>query len=123
MSGLLSRGSTAVAQEVVPATGWIGWLRVRIEMNLADTKFPLGRLVATRNAASQLSPADVAVAVGRHSSGDWGEVCEEDQASNEEALVEGLRLMSVYTGSSGIKFWIITEWDRSITTVLLPEDY
>ncbi|HRJ27381.1 MAG TPA: hypothetical protein PLO61_07725 [Fimbriimonadaceae bacterium] len=61
--------------------------------------------------------------IGRHASGDWGEVCDEDRASNEEALVEGLRLMSVYTSTSGLTFWIITEWDRSITTVLLPEDY
>ncbi len=93
------------------------------EMNLANSKFPLGRLVATSNAVSQLSPADVAAGIGRHASGDWGEVCEEDHASNEEALVDGIRLMSVYTSSNGIKFWIITEWDRSITTVLLPEDY
>lgn len=92
-------------------------------MNLADSKFPLGRLVATSNAVSQLSPADVAAGIGRHASGDWGEVCEEDHASNEEALVDGIRLMSVYTSSNGIKFWIITEWDRSITTVLLPEVY
>lgn len=92
-------------------------------MILANAKFPLGCLVATSNAASQLSPADVAVGIGRHASGDWGEVCDEDQASNEEALVEGLRLMSVYTSSNGLTFWIITEWDRSITTVLLPEDY
>jgi hypothetical protein len=92
-------------------------------MILANARFPLGRLVATSNAASKLSPKDVAVGIGRHASGDWGEVCQDDQASNEEALVEGLRLMSVYTSSSGIEFWVITEWDRSITTVLLPEDY
>ncbi len=92
-------------------------------MNLTDSKFLLGRLVATSKAASQLSPEDVAVAIRRHASGDWGEVCEDDRASNEEALVEGLRLMSVYMSSNGLTFWIITEWDRSITTVLLPEDY
>lgn len=92
-------------------------------MNLADPKFPLGRLVATRNAASQLSSEDVAIGISRHASGDRGDVCEEDRASNEEALAEGLRLMSVYTSSNGLTFWIITDWDRSITTVLLPEDY
>jgi hypothetical protein len=92
-------------------------------MILTNAKFPLGRLVATSNAASQLSPEDVAVGIGRHASGDWGEVCDEDRASNEEALVEGLRLMSVYTSTSGLTFWIITEWDRSTTTILLPEDY
>ncbi len=92
-------------------------------MILANAKFPLGQLVATSHAASRLSPDEVALAIGRHASGDWGEVCEEDLASNEVALVQGLRLLSVYTTSSGIKFWITTEWDRSITTVLLPEDY
>jgi hypothetical protein len=92
-------------------------------MILANAKFSLGCLVATSNAASQLSPEDVAVGICRHASGDWGDICDEDQASNEGALVEGLRLMSVYTSSKGKTFWIITEWDRSITTVLLPEDY
>jgi hypothetical protein len=65
----------------------------------------------------------MAVALARHSSGDWGDVCEEDRKENDLSLKEGFRLLSVYTTSTGTKLWIITEADRSVTTVLLPEDY
>lgn len=58
----------------------------------------------------------------RHASGDWGEVCEEDRRENELSLREGYRLLSVY-GTGASRFWIITEADRSITTVLMPDDY
>ncbi len=58
-----------------------------------------------------------------HIVGDWGDVDEHDRAQNERALQEGTRLLSVYRSTGGVKFWIITEADRSVTTVLLPEDY
>jgi len=90
---------------------------------MSTVKFPLGRLLATRTAASIISPADVAEAIRRHSYGDWGEVCKEDRAENEFSLEHGFRIMSIYTSSDGVRFWIITEADRSSTTVLLPEDY
>ena len=48
---------------------------------------------------------------------------EHDRQANERARIEGTRLLSVYHAVSGIKFWLITEADRSVTTVLLPEDY
>ena len=86
-------------------------------------KFPLGRLVATSNLVARVSPADVRAAVQRHAQCDWGEVCESDRAMNDQGLLDGSRLMSVYSSSTGEAFWIITEWDRSVTTVLLPEDY
>ena len=92
-------------------------------MNTSKPKFPLGQLVATANAASTLSNAEVLAGIARHAVGDWGEVCEEDRAANEEGLAEGLRLFSVYRTPTDTTFWIITEWDRSMTTVLLPEDY
>jgi hypothetical protein len=63
------------------------------------------------------------VAITRHAAGDWGECDPEDWQENEHALKEGFRLLSVYRSSRGVKFWIITEADRSLTTVLLPEDY
>jgi len=86
-------------------------------------KFPLGKLVATPNALSQLISQDIETALKRHATGDWGEVCEEDRKENELSLKEGFRLLSVYRGANNVKFWIITEADRSATTVLLPEDY
>jgi hypothetical protein len=56
-------------------------------------------------------------------SGDWGELDEEDLAANERALIDGSRLFSIYYSSSYVKFYVITEWDRSVTTVLLPHEY
>ena len=91
--------------------------------SIPNSKFPLGLLTATTTAAGVLPQGDIADAISRHASGDWGEVCDEDRAENELSLVEGFRLLSVYTSSTGVTFWIITEHDRSITTVLLPEDY
>jgi hypothetical protein len=55
--------------------------------------------------------------------GDWGDLCQEDIDENNRALEVGSRILSAYTSSSKVKFWIITEWDRSVTTVLLPSEY
>ena len=87
------------------------------------TNFELGSLLITSNAQSKLDPASVLEAVHRHSIGDWGELDDEDKAENELSLKEGFRILSSYTDRNGTKFWIITEADRSVTTVLLPEDY
>jgi hypothetical protein len=84
---------------------------------------PLGELYATRNAADQLPAHVMLLAIARHCSGDWGDVCEEDWQLNDEAMEVGNRVLSSYTSPDGVKFWIITEWDRSVTTVLLPDDY
>ncbi|HEX7787451.1 MAG TPA: plasmid related protein [Methylomirabilota bacterium] len=62
-------------------------------------------------------------ALGRHVSGDWGNVCSEDAEANEAAVNERERLLSSYATRDGVRFWIITEADRSLTTVLLPEAY
>jgi len=86
-------------------------------------KFRLGDLYITRNAAMQLSDADVKDALVRHLQGDWGDLGAEDWEENELSLRDGYRLLSVYTAKDGTRFWIITEHDRSATTVLLPEDY
>ncbi|WP_253252288.1 hypothetical protein, partial [Comamonas thiooxydans] len=59
----------------------------------------------------------------RHVSGDWGDICAEDRQSNADALQYGYRLMSVYVISKAERLWIITEADRSSTTLLLPEEY
>ena len=81
----------------------------------------LGQTVITANAADALHPADVLDALRRHARGDWGEVCAADAAENELSITEGFRLRSAYTGRNGVEFWVITEWDRSVTTVSLPE--
>jgi len=79
--------------------------------------------VITRAAAETLDNGDVIQTLQRHVKGDWGDVCPEDWQANELALKNDSRLLSSYNSQSGTKFWIITEWDRSVTTILLPEDY
>jgi hypothetical protein len=92
-------------------------------MTTTRVSFRLGQTVITRAALAVLPQLDVLEALGRHSRGDWGDIDPEDRGVNEEALRDGDRLLSVYTSTDGRKFWIITEADRSVTTVLLPEDY
>jgi hypothetical protein len=85
-----------------------------------NPKFPLGEIVITANAVRALAPGTSKQAIARH---DWGEVGKEDSQANNEALKTGGRLLSAYRDARGVKFWVITEHDRSITTILLPEDY
>lgn len=87
-----------------------------------DAKFSLGRLVATPGAIEALSEACIRASLARHQTGDWGDVDAHDRRANDTALKEGTRLLSVYQNGN-TKFWIITEWDRSVTTVLLPDEY
>jgi hypothetical protein len=86
-------------------------------------KFPPGRVVITANAARELSQEDVSLALRRHLRGDWGELEHADWQANERALLVGCRLLSAYTSQTGLRYWIISEPDRSATTILLPEDY
>jgi hypothetical protein len=97
-------------------------------------RFALGQLYVTPGAQAALEHYQVnpLLLIGRHMAGDWGDVCPEDAKTNEEALQEGGRLFSVYvlpvpdagsTALAPVKIWIITEADRSVTTLLLPEEY
>ena len=81
-----------------------------------------GKMVITANAHQRLDPTDVNEGLRRHASADWGELPPEDAELNELGLKEGGRLFSAY-GTGEKRFWIITEWDRSVTTILMPEDY
>ena len=85
--------------------------------------FSFGRVLITCGAEDKLHPADVAAALRRHARGDWGELCLQDQAENALALEEGFRLFSVYRDRRETRFYVITEADRSLTTILLPEEY
>lgn len=85
--------------------------------------FPLGQIVATQLALKLLKPWDIHAALTRHAAKDWGDVCPEDLRANDDALKFGNRLLSVYHSKGGERFWIITEADRSSTTILMPEDY
>ena len=92
-------------------------------MTLALGKFPSGDLVFTPEVRVRLSFEEVYEALERHLSGDWGVLDEQDWRMNDAALEHGLRLCSRYATPAGVKFWIITEHDRSVTTILLANDH
>jgi|JI10StandDraft_1071094.scaffolds.fasta_scaffold993463_2 hypothetical protein len=87
------------------------------------SQFKLGQIVITRHALNELSRDEVRLGLRRHMNGDWGELNSFDREQNDLALIEGGRLMSRYEAEGGMVFWIITEHDRSATTILLPSDY
>jgi hypothetical protein len=93
--------------------------------------FALGRIVATPGALKVVPEARIIAAIRSHVHGDWGVVDSEDKASNDEAVVSGLRILSAYpidpqqpcAGYGDNTLWIVTEADRSVTTALLPQEY
>ena len=90
---------------------------------VSAAKFQLGQIVATPNALNHLTQDDIRSGIIRHQSGDWGDLDADDRKENDLSLERGTRLLSVYHAKSGVTFWIITEADKSSTTVLMPEDY
>lgn len=92
---------------------------------MSVVRFHLGRIVATPGALGALEDAgdSPGTFVKRHVTGDWGELDEEDRRENEFSVAQGFRLLSAYILSNGTKLWIITEADRSSTTLLLPSEY
>lgn len=93
------------------------------DVSTVTPKFILGQIVATPNALEHVAHSEIQNALTRHIRGDWGTLDAEDLESNDRALVSGGRLFSSYLSPQNVKFWIITEADRSATTILLPEDY
>lgn len=85
--------------------------------------FPLGRIHCTPAVLLAVGRPEIDAALVRHVHGDWGLVGPEDAQENRAAAKDGFRILSVYENSAQTRFWIITEADRSITTVLLPEEY
>jgi hypothetical protein len=88
-------------------------------------RFALGQVVATPGTLSALLEANQTPfeLLARHFTGDWGELDPQDIQANEDALQHGGRLLSRYQTAQGVVIWIITEWDRSATTLLLPSEY
>jgi hypothetical protein len=87
--------------------------------------FELGQVVGTPGALQALNDAEQLPAelLNRHVTGDWGDLCDEDKAENELSVEQGFRILSAYKLRTGRKVWVITEWDRSATTILLPDEY
>lgn len=94
-------------------------------MVTANGLFDLGSVVATPGAIAALQDADEdgLGLLSRHVRGDWGDVPQEDASENELSIKQGFRILSAYTLRTGVKVWLITEADRSVTTFLLPSEY
>jgi hypothetical protein len=92
---------------------------------VTTSRFPLGQMVMTQGAAAALEDAAQSPFefLSRHQRGDWGDVCEDDRRENELSLRQGFRLLSVYRTKEGVKLYVITEHDRSITTLLRSDEY
>ena len=90
-----------------------------------EPRFLLGQCVATPGALGVLQAQNLTpwTFVSRHHAGDWGDVCAEDAQLNNQALIAGTRLLSMYVLPDGQRLYVITEADRSSTTLLLPEEY
>lgn len=97
-------------------------------MSVVEAKFKLGQVVWTRGVNELIAESIdfakfVTDSLKRHTTGDWGALCNEDQQENERALLEGNRLFSGYETKGQPRIWIITERDRSVTTILFPSEY
>ncbi len=97
-------------------------------LTVSNGKFSLGQLVMTRGVNDKVADDAkfsqfVIESLGRHAKGDWGDLGQEDKQENELSLKNGFRLLSAYERDGLPKIWIITEADRSVTTVLFPDEY
>lgn len=125
-------GSNALALEGVhhgnPASAIVLPMTIMpINVNLtlarkqAPGKFALGKIAVTYGVEAEIPQPEIDSALARHHFGDWGEVDDERRLQNEHSLQEGLELISAYTSSAGVNFLVITEHDRSITSIILRE--
>ena len=94
-------------------------------MLIINSLFILGDVVASPQSICVLSQSGMSLLdlLQRHATGDWGDLCTDDINANNDALQYGDRLLSSYALTESCKVWIITEWDRSVTTILLPSEY
>ncbi|MEJ7701223.1 MAG: hypothetical protein WKF71_16480 [Pyrinomonadaceae bacterium] len=94
-------------------------------LNESKVLFPLGNVYLTIGAREALEESNQTANafLSRHQCGDYGDICEDDKRENELSVKEGFRILSSYKTSQGVKIWVITEADRSSTTLLLPNEY
>jgi hypothetical protein len=122
----IQEGPATVVRPIFPSTK--GFPKTGVEvMNHLPTipLFPFGHVVATPGAVALLEQSNRSHLefLSRHLRGDWGNLCQDDKAENELGLKYGYRLMSSYPITDTERLWVITEADRSVTTLLLPEEY
>ena len=93
-----------------------------MKRKVTHVRFPYGRIVATRRVIDELDGRTISRLLTRHLHCDWGDICDEDWKLNDHAVKNGERLLSSYQVGAE-KVFIITEWDRSATTILFADEY
>lgn len=121
----MARISDCPAPVLIASVEDVTDLQILIHELQRPGKFELGHLLMTSGADEALRIAQQAPPefLLRYKNGDWDELPEEDTRENEWSLVNGARLFSAYRTRTDAKLWVITEWDRSATALLLPEEY
>lgn len=120
--GVDTKRRCACCTEQYIKNGW-GESTLLKNVGVLMSDFPFGQIVMTRGIVEEkFKQQEIFKALNRHGNKDWGDLCEEDKKLNDEAFLEGGRLFSAYH-INGVKIYIITEWDRSVTTILLPSEY
>lgn len=94
-----------------------------MEQNEKQAVLPLGMVVITPGAAEVITAEDCRKILGCHRRGVWGDLDPEDREANDAAVLYGNRVLSAWVVGDGVRVWVITEADRSSTTILLPEEY
>jgi hypothetical protein len=97
--------------------------RFQTDICAKSSRFPLSEICVTANILSKVEPEDIMSALGRHMKADWGELDKDGRTENEQRLNNGGPLASIFRSARGVEFYILTEADRSVTTILLPEEY
>jgi len=98
-------------------------VRTMAAISSGQGKFELGDVCVTRGITENFTQAFVILCITRHTLGDWGDLDEEDKESNNLALIGEERILSAYKSTEGKKLYVSTEWDRKLTTVLMPDEY
>ena len=123
----LSNAFTSAFKELEPIPQFRATAKLAgfLEHSMKLARFPLGRIVATPGALGALEQAGESpgTLLKRHVTGDWGDLTTTTTGKTSDPFEHGCRLLSAYTLSTGTKLWIITEADRSATTLLLPSEY
>jgi len=102
------------------------WIESNAESSEGVMSLPFGKVFCTMEALYAFAQAldeEPSEFLARHASGDWGEQSESDRQANEQAVENGLRVLSAYTLRAGARIWILSEADRSVTKILLPSEY
>ena len=111
---------------VISEDGKVFWLKFRRKLEVLNESaflFPLGKVFMTVGAREALEDKTATEFLSRHQTGDFGLVGKEDWEENKLSVKNGFRILSSYKTTSEVKIWIITEADRSSTTLLLPNEY